>query len=385
MLSLLTAASYMAHGYCLLWQPWLVALNAIPDLLIFLSYSAIPIALWKLVRLRPELQQFRKLGGLFALFILLCGLSHLVSLITLWWPIYPVLGLVKMATAAVSVTTAIVLFPLVPRLAALPSPAAYEQANQDLTDEIRAHNETLIRLRASRDDLERQVAERTRDLAESNERLRILTRETVHRSRNLLTVVQSLARQTARGQDVPPQYLEDFTGRLLALGRATDVVVSDGGGAADLERIVESQLGTYRETYEDRVAIDLDPKMVRNEAAQQIALALHELATNAVKYGALREDGTGRVTLTGRAEADRYVIDWKESGATDAPAAESVPSSGFGRKLLERAVPMQLSAQATREMTEDGLNYRLSIPMDQLEVRDHTSALDLTREAYAGE
>ena len=385
MLNLLDAASYMAHGYCLIWQPWLIALNAIPDFLIFASYSAIPFALWRLIQLRPELKQFRRLGGLFALFILLCGLSHLVSLITLWWPIYPVLGLVKLATAAVSVTTAIVLFPLIPKIAALPSPSAYERANQELMDEIKAHNDTLIRLRASRDDLERQVAERTRDLEDSNERLRILTRETVHRSRNLLTVVQSLARQTARGQDVPPQFLEDFTGRLLALGRATDVVVTDGGGAADLERIVESQLDTYRDSYGDRITIDLDPKTVRNEAAQQIALALHELATNAVKYGALQESGDGSVRLSGRAEADRYVIDWRESGAPDAPSRDVPAGSGFGRKLLERAVPMQLSATATREMTADGLHYRLSIPMDQLEVRDMTSALDLTREAYAGE
>jgi hypothetical protein len=120
---------YMAHGYCLVWKPWLIAAHAISDLLIFAAYFAIPIAIWIYVRRRKDLD-LKFLAVLFALFILLCGLTHLIQCITLWWPIYETQAWVKAATAAVSVATAVVIFPLIPLALAIPSPRQLQIVNQ---------------------------------------------------------------------------------------------------------------------------------------------------------------------------------------------------------------------------------------------------------------
>ena len=95
------SASYMAHGYCLLWKPWLVVLHAGSDFLIFAAYFAIPVAIWLFLRQRPDLE-LKPLAILFAAFIFLCGLTHLVQMVTLWWPIYETQAFVKAATAFVS-------------------------------------------------------------------------------------------------------------------------------------------------------------------------------------------------------------------------------------------------------------------------------------------
>src|ERR1700687_5227475 len=110
---LVDGASYMAHGYCLLWKPWLVVLHAGSDLLIFFGYFAIPVAIWIFLRQRKGLELGR-LAVLFCAFIFLCGLTHLVQMVTLWWPIYETQGVLKLATAIVSVATAGMIFPLIP-------------------------------------------------------------------------------------------------------------------------------------------------------------------------------------------------------------------------------------------------------------------------------
>jgi hypothetical protein len=79
---LVDSASYMAHGYCLLWKPWLVVLHAGSDVLIFLAYFAIPAAIWIFLRQRQDLE-LKRLAILFAAFIFLCGLTHLVQMVTL--------------------------------------------------------------------------------------------------------------------------------------------------------------------------------------------------------------------------------------------------------------------------------------------------------------
>lgn len=364
MWDIIGTASYMAHGFCLLWQPWLVALYAGSDLLIFLAYALIPVALFRLVRLRGDLAQYRGLILLFAAFILLCGLSHLVSMVTLWVPVYALHGAVKLVTATVSLMTAAVLFPLLPRLAAIPSPATLESANLRLSDEIAAHQATLADLRAAHAGLERRVAERTAELRAANERLNLVMRETAHRKKNLLAVVQSLAAQTGRTAPDKTDFLDRFGARLAALASATDAILQEGTGEqADLASVARAQLAPYLPTYPGRIHIGGDRVGVQVETAQQVALAIHELVTNAIKYGALsRPEGT--LSLTWRwEEATRgefYVIEWEErvSGAT--PKVEG--AAGFGSTLLLHALPAQLGGTASRHFSPEGMVYRLRIP-----------------------
>ena len=158
--NMIDQAAYMAHGYCLLWKPWLIAMHAGSDFFIFLSYMAIPFAIWSFVRRREDLE-LKPLAILFASFIFLCGLSHAVQGLTLWWPVYETQAYIKAATAIVSVITAFVIFPLVPKALAIPSPRQLCIVNEGLAAEVAAHRTTLAELEKTKDELEVRVAERT--------------------------------------------------------------------------------------------------------------------------------------------------------------------------------------------------------------------------------
>ncbi|MBZ8133092.1 sensor histidine kinase [Afifella sp. IM 167] len=378
MFNLVNSASFMAHGYCLLWNPWLVGLHALSDLFIFLSYSAIPAAIVIFLRRRPDIR-LSYIPVLFAAFILLCGLTHLLGLITLWLPIYELQGLIKALTAIVSVTTALVIFPLIPKLVSLPSPQQLQESNARLEDEVTAHRQTLEELRQARDELEARVATRTAELEDANHRLSVLTREIVHRSKNMMTVVQSLASQTAASTDDKGEFLTKLSGRLSSLANALDAVVRGDREGAELGALVQSQLDHYRATFDERISVEGPKLHIRPEAAQQIGLAVHELATNAVKYGALsRADGKISVSwqIDEAGEGKPAVrLEWREESR---PPAEGIPEKGarpsgtdggFGTKLLERAVPQALRAEMRRAMTDAGFCYSLTIPLAELRPR----------------
>ena len=361
---------YMPHGMCLLWQPWLLLLWGGSDLLIFLSYTAIPIALLRVLRGRGDIKQ-GWLVLLFAGFILLCGITHFLSIVTLWFPIYPVQGVVKLLTGLVSATTAVALFRLVPILISLPSPTDLERANDRLKAEIEAHKTTLSVLREAQHELEEKVARRTDELSRANEKLAITAREAAHRSRNLITVVSSMARQTARGETSLPDFLESLLGRLDALATATTTVVSgDSKSSAPMEAVARAQLRPAILTFEDRISISGDPVDVGAEAAQQISLAIHELSTNSQKHGSLAEV-EGRVVLTwhviDRPDGEYLRMIWKE---TELPEGkDSLPdprNSGFGTRLLTQIVPITLQGDAERRIENNAYVYELTVPLSAL-------------------
>lgn len=286
MLHLFASAGLLPHGYCLLWEPWLVALHAGSDVLIFGSYFVIPVAIVRFLRARPDIR-FGGVGVLFASFILLCGLTHLIGLITLWSPIYEAQGVIKLMTGLVSATTAAVLFPLVPKLVALPSPSQLQRANAELRAEVASHCTTLDELNHIRAGLETQIEERTREIKEANERLTVVSRETVHRAKNMLMVIGALASQSAKAANSKEELLGAISGRINSLGNALSVVIDGAKAGAEIADVIGTQLSHYCDSFPGRIAASGPAFYVSAEAAQQISLAIHELATNAVKYGAL--------------------------------------------------------------------------------------------------
>jgi PAS domain S-box-containing protein len=164
---LLNTASFVPHGYCLLWRPDLVWVHAVSDLLIALAYFSIPLALVDFVRRRQDLQ-FKWIFWMFAAFITACGLTHVAGLVTLWQPYYGAQGLIKAWTALVSVGTAIAIWPLIPKAVALPSPIQLEAANDQLQGEISQRIGAENALRRANDELELRI----RELAEANQLLR---------------------------------------------------------------------------------------------------------------------------------------------------------------------------------------------------------------------
>lgn len=107
---------YMPHGYCLLWQPELVWMHILSDVVITVAYFSIPGAIAFLLYKRKQAVPFRWVFLSFSLFIVFCGITHLVSIIVLWYPTYYLQGIIKTATAIISIATAVLLFPLLPLL-----------------------------------------------------------------------------------------------------------------------------------------------------------------------------------------------------------------------------------------------------------------------------
>ncbi len=152
-------AGLMPHGVCFAWRPDLVFAHAGADLMITVAYLAIPIALYKLVRARADIQ-FGWVLYTFAAFILLCGLTHAVNMYVLWEPNYAFQALVKLATAIVSIATAVLVWRILPKLYALPNMSQLLQSNEQLASEAKWHATA-----------KEQLAQRTSELQASNEDL----------------------------------------------------------------------------------------------------------------------------------------------------------------------------------------------------------------------
>jgi PAS domain S-box-containing protein len=131
---ILDSSMFSPHGICLLWEPELIWLHVVSDALIALAYFSIPFALAIFVSKRRDLR-FGWVYWAFGIFILACGLTHILSIYTLWVPIYGVEGLVKAVTAAASIVTAGMLWPLLPQLLTIPSPFELRQAQEALKEE----------------------------------------------------------------------------------------------------------------------------------------------------------------------------------------------------------------------------------------------------------
>ncbi|MEH6345994.1 MAG: HAMP domain-containing sensor histidine kinase [Bermanella sp.] len=132
---LFSTSGFMPHGHCYLWKPELLWMNVISDMVIFLSYSAIPVAIAIFAHKRKDMP-FSWVLILFSVFIITCGFTHLIAVVTVWQPAYWIAAIMKVITAVASVLTAVVLFPLLPKALAIPSPAMLQTANNKLTIQI---------------------------------------------------------------------------------------------------------------------------------------------------------------------------------------------------------------------------------------------------------
>jgi C4-dicarboxylate-specific signal transduction histidine kinase len=163
--SLFSSAEYAPHGICLLWQPQLMALHASSDAAVAIAYYSIPFALMYFVWKRTDLA-FPGLFMLFSAFILACGTTHLMSIVTLWRPDYWLEGIVKAVTAIVSVISAFVMWRAMPQALGLPSTSQLEEANESLGHEIAERKRAQAALDEMNSELEGRVASRTFELHE---------------------------------------------------------------------------------------------------------------------------------------------------------------------------------------------------------------------------
>jgi PAS domain S-box-containing protein len=195
------------------------------------------------------------------------------------------------------------------------------------------------------------------DRKEIEERQVLLAREVDHRAKNALALVQSIVRLT-RAESIK-DYVGAVEGRIKSLSRAHTVLALSRWQGADLGGLAEEELAAFRTDDPDKIVVK-GPKMLLQPApAQTLALALHELATNAAKYGALSSP-TGRVSLTWKVENGSLALQWDERGG---PAVKKPESSGFGTRIILASVEGQLNGKAAFDWTPDGLHCDMTIPI----------------------
>lgn len=196
---------------------------------------------------------------------------------------------------------------------------------------------------------------------EHERHLRLLMRELTHRSKNLLAVIQAMARQTARHAGSIDEFVEQFSARLQALARSHDLLVQESWHGASLTDMVRSQLGHHIDRENAQVRLRGPDVMLKPEAAQNIGLALHELSTNAAKYGALSVPG-GRVDIVWSrpdAETGGIELSWTERGG---PPVQPPEGRGFGSLVIERNLSRALDGEVTLTFAPEGLSCRVHIP-----------------------
>jgi signal transduction histidine kinase/CheY-like chemotaxis protein len=167
----LSTEGFQPHGMCLLWRADVFWAHLVADAVIAVSYFSIPLAIVHFAWRRPDIA-YGWILYLFGTFIVSCGITHLLGIWTMWVPDYGAEAAVKVGSAAVSLATAVALWPLMPRLLAVPSPRLLEQKNQALAQEVAERKAAERRLGELNEELERRVAQRTASLARANEELR---------------------------------------------------------------------------------------------------------------------------------------------------------------------------------------------------------------------
>ncbi len=189
------------------------------------------------------------------------------------------------------------------------------------------------------------------------ERYRLLAGELNHRIKNLLAMVSGIVNQSLRGSDEPlDQVKRRLSDRLQALAAAQDVLMMASRHGADLRQLVEVVLSPHRSV--ERLAVEGPSVTLSSKCALAMALALHELGTNAVKYGALSQEG-GHVDVSWRNQGGEFHFRWQESGG---PPVTPPQRRGFGSQMIEKVLGSYLGGTAKLDFPPDGIVLSLDAP-----------------------
>lgn len=397
---LINPAGLTPHGFCLLWAPGLIWLHVVSDIIIGLAYFSIPLALAWFAHKRRDFQ-YRWVILLFVGFILACGLTHFMAVYTMWVAAYGLEGLVKVVTAMLSVATAILLWPLVPRVLALPSPEQMASLNATLSQKVEEQEQTHLRLMASEEEvrranreLELRVAERTADLRAANKQLTValhdlnevrsalemtvqertealkqrdlLLREVYHRVKNNLQVVDGLIMMQANAlrDQTGKAFLESLHNRVYALGLVHQQLMSSSDlqtfDIAPFLKDLTENIITASSSGDIALEVDACPLSVTLDYAVPLGLLVTELVTNSLKYGF--PDGRGKLTISLAPSEDgrHVVVTVADNGPGLAGSGQDAKSTGIGRRLIDG-----LLRQLKGHMVVDGakgMTTRLFLP-----------------------
>lgn len=214
----------------------------------------------------------------------------------------------------------------------------------------------------------RTIAAREASLRKETAKTVALAREVAHRTKNVMAVVAAIARQSIRSSKSQQDFAVIFEGRLGGLARSLDLLVETDWEGVSLEALVRQQLSAFAE---DQRFSATGPQVLLSPAAvQNIGMALHELATNAVKYGAL-VSASGHVDVRWQSEGGRFTLIWTERGGP--PAAEP-QRRGFGRSVIEDLAAGSLGGSAQLNFAPEGITWVLEAPTASLQAHPRRPA-----------
>jgi two-component sensor histidine kinase len=300
--------------------------------------------------------------------ILLVGLSVVTATLLPWSPGWQLLSVVLVAATGIWVVATIVQSPRLFWLQNIGAIAPTLGSTVFISHALkrqRAAVENAERERASREESLREANRRLEDEIQEHRRtedaLCFAIRELDHRVKNTLATVQAVADQTVRTSSTMSEFSEAFYGRIQAIARIHTALAGRRWEGLTLTELIELVVGPYRH-HADSVAIECDGTFVSSELVRVLGMTLHELATNAAKYGALSTK-EGRVAISSRLDsngADRLRICWSEHAG---PLVHQPLRRGFGMKLIEEALAYEADAAVTLRFLAQGLRCEIQIPV----------------------
>lgn len=360
-----TTGGFAPHGYCLLWRWDLLAMHAGSDIVIAVAYLSIPAAIWRMLVLRPGFG-YRPVAFLFAAFIAACAVTHLFGLLTLWFPLYGVQGLVKLACAAISGLTAVLVWRLLPEVVTIPSPREMTDKTRELEAEMARRHDAEAALRDAHDalaaanrDLEQRVAERTADLTAANEELErfayIASHDLRAPLRALLTIPDWLRETLVDSYGAVLPAIEDDLREMEVQSQRMDRLLSDLltyariGLSGDISALIDPA-ALIRDSADlagrpDRFSVEIKGDLPRIFCIPaEFALIMRNLISNAVKH---HDRDQGRITVSGRMAGATAIIEVRDDGP------------GIERKYAEKVFEMFSTLKPRDEVEGSGMGLAM--------------------------
>lgn len=186
-----------------------------------------------------------------------------------------------------------------------------------------------------------------------------ISAELQHRIKNTLSLVQTIARQTAPADQETQTFIETFDARIVSLGQTHGLLTGTNWDGLTFEALLTTQLAAHSDLIGKKIDFKGPTLLLSSSEAQAISMAVHELITNATKYGALSGDNGHLSIEWSTFENDGFEIKWRETGLVD---LETPTREGFGTTILDRILPAQLNAKANHRFTTDSHSYKIVVP-----------------------
>ena len=370
----------------LLWHgdAWLLLFWSGANFLIISGFLAISLAIWLVLRRRPDMAHRGPLR-LFAAFIMLFGITHAVSIMTLWWSIQPLMVIMMLAAGTASIVCAVTVYRLIPEFIRVPPPRKHDEVISNL--EV-----ALAELSIARDGLQDTAEKNAEALNDATARLGQNAREDILRSRNLIQTVSMLTQPGVYLNDLPELFMRDLRGRVNALAAGTSAVMEhEIGTSTHIERVVRRLVEPLLSDPDAKLAVTGDTIEVGIQGAQQLSLIAWELARRFVQIDRWEREGARIAVAWTISHRDLYgeevdpscTFEWREilqptpTGSDlldredrDLVAITPEPLSDFSDRLLTQIIPRLLNGKARIDIEASTFIYRLICPLSALQAAE---------------